>query len=228
MRQNVWPVVRIPRPSGRAVVLLVALLLTGAAAEEPTHRYLSLGDSFTAGSGASVAESFPDRLVARWRRAGVEVKHLNPAVNGYTTTDLIDDELPLLATFKPTVVTVAIGANDLVRGSDEKRYRSQLKRILKAIIDAGVKPASIYALPQPAWSAAPVAEAFGDRAVLQKKIERFNAVLKEEVSAVGGRYVDLWPLMLKNAKDLSDDGLHPSAQAYDAWAAELHKQIKLK
>ena len=33
-------------------------------------RYLSLGDSFTIGTGSSAAQAFPSRLAARWRHRG--------------------------------------------------------------------------------------------------------------------------------------------------------------
>lgn len=230
MRQNLWPLVRPPRPSVRAGGLLLALLVACACdAKEPAkHRYLSLGDSFTAGTGASEAEAFPVKLVAKWKASGVTVALKNPAVNGYTTDNLIEEELPLLRSFKPTIVSLAIGANDLVRGSDESHYRAQLQKIFKAILDAGVKPSSIFVIPQPAWSDAPVAEAFGDRNELRAKIQGFNTVLKEEAKAVGARYIDLWPLMLENAEDTAPDGLHPSAKMYDAWAAAIAKELPLK
>ena len=38
----------------------------------------------------------------------------NPAVNGYTTDDLIEKELSLVASFLPTLVTLLIGANDMM------------------------------------------------------------------------------------------------------------------
>jgi lysophospholipase L1-like esterase len=209
-------------------VLLCALLLSASAGAAEPERYLALGDSFTAGTGALPSESFPARLVARWKKSGVDVQLENPASNGFTTQDVIDEELPALETFKPSIVSLAIGANDLVRGSDEKRYRAQLKRIFKAILDAGVKPTAIFAIPQPAWSEAPISEAFGDRAELRRKIERFNEILKEEAKTAGARYLDLWPLMVKNDHKVAPDGLHPSVEAYDAMAAEIAKQLPLK
>lgn len=227
MRQKMWPFVGISR-GRRAGVLLVALLMgastTASATEGP--RYLALGDSFTAGTGALPSESFPARLVHHWKAKGHTVHLSNPAKNGYTTQDLIDEELPVLKTFKPTLVTLAIGANDLVRGADERRYRAQLRKIFQAILSAGVKPSAIFAIPQPAWHAAPVAEAFGDREALRAKIERFNTVLQEESKSVGARYIDLWPLMLKQKHDVAPDGLHPSASAYDAMAKALARHIK--
>src|SRR5947208_11609608 len=112
-------------------------------------RYLALGDSFTIGTGTTPEKAFPALLAARWRAAGRSVELLNPAVNGYTTDDLIAKELLHVPVFKPTFITLLIGANDIVRGgSDDKRFRGQLRRIYAQLRDDGVPPSAVVALPQ--------------------------------------------------------------------------------
>jgi len=196
------------------------LLLTAAA---PDVRYLSLGDSFTIGTGSSEGQAFPTRLKALLEKKGRTVKLLNPAVNGYSTQELIDDELPQLVAFKPTLVTLAVGANDIVRGRGPDAYRANLKAIFAAI----PKGTRVVAIPQPDWSRSPVAEAFGDPAELQKKIVQYNEILQAEAKAAGARYLDLWPLMRKqaDAKKVAPDGLHPSAAAHLEWAEALAKEL---
>src|SRR5207245_1150930 len=81
------------------------------------ERFLALGDSFTIGTGTSPDRSFPAVLVGIWGEAGARVELANPAVNGYTTDDLIAEELPLVASFRPDLVTLLIGANDIVQGA---------------------------------------------------------------------------------------------------------------
>src|SRR5579872_804859 len=85
---------------------------------DPVLRYLALGDSYTIGTGASdPSRSWPSIIAARLEsEGGRPVELVNPAVNGFTTDDLIEHELPYLARFKPQLVTVLIGVNDLVRG----------------------------------------------------------------------------------------------------------------
>jgi lysophospholipase L1-like esterase len=198
-------------------------------------RYLALGDSFTIGTGTTPERSFPAVLVRRWKRVGLECELSNPAVNGYTTDDLIRDELPLIERFVPDVVTVLIGANDLVaalrsdavvRGAAEDRYRGQLRRIHARI--AAVAPAARrFALPQPDWSLTPAGASFGDRGAIARSIERFNEIAREEIEVAGGAYVDLFPLMREQMRRgmTAPDGLHPSAEAYAAWAAALQNVI---
>ena len=79
------------------------------------------------------------------------------------------------------------------------RSRKNLQRIFSALKRDGVTPGRVWALPQPDWSRAPTAEAFGAPDALHAQIVRYNAILAEEVQAFGGKYVDLFPLMKQRA-----------------------------
>ncbi|HEV8470584.1 MAG TPA: SGNH/GDSL hydrolase family protein [Candidatus Limnocylindria bacterium] len=188
------------------------------------ERFLALGDSFTIGTGTTPDRSFPAVLAAIWRDHGAKVETSNPSVNGYTSDDLIAEELPLVAAFDPDLVTILIGANDIVQGSGEDRYRAQVARIHKRI-RADALDARVIGLPQPDWSLAPAAAGFGDTAVIRRTIERFNEIAREEAERAGGMWVDLFPLMREQARKrmFASDGLHPSAEAYAEWARELSR-----
>lgn len=198
-------------------------------------RYLALGDSFTIGTGTTPDRSFPAVLVLAWWEAGIECDLRNPAVNGYTTDDLIREELPLVESFAPDLVTVLIGANDIVAALRERavvtavaedRYRRQLRRIFERIT-AGAPAARVFALPQPDWSLTPGGASFGVLATLAKSIERFNEIIREEAERAGGTYIDIFPLMREQMRTemTAPDGLHPSAAAYWQWAGELKGQL---
>ena len=194
-------------------------------------RFLALGDSFTIGTGTTPARSFPAVLVDLWQKVGRECDLRNPAVNGFTTDDLIREELPLVEAFRPELVTVLIGANDIVAAfrdaaavtrRAEERYRRQLRRIHERV-KADAPKAARYALPQPDWSLTPAGSSFGEPADVAKAIEKFNEIAREEMEAAGGTYVDIFPLMREQMrkKMTAPDGLHPSAAAYAEWAAAL-------
>jgi lysophospholipase L1-like esterase len=186
------------------------------------ERFLALGDSFTIGTGTTPDRSFPAVLTRIWTERGRTVVLANPAVNGYTTDDLIRDELPTLASFAPTLVTLLIGANDIVRGSTEDRYRQQL-RVIHEQLDADASDARVVALPQPDWSLSPSGSGFGDIAVIARTIERFNEIARDEASRAGALWIDLFRLMREQGrkKMWASDGLHPSAEAYAEWARAL-------
>lgn len=228
--------------SFRLLLLLVSPLLAGCPRSAPTGtgedaaptrgreeiRYLALGDSFTAGTGNVPAEAFPSRLASLWRAHGRRVTLENVAVNGYTTEDVRAQEIPEVAPFHPTFVTLAVGANDYVHGWSADVYRSHVRALFRAILDAGVAPSRIVALPQPEWSLSPAAASFGDPPQVGAAIVAFNAILRDEARAAGARYVDLYPLMHRQAeaKMVAGDGLHPSARAHAEWAAAIYEQVE--
>jgi acyl-CoA thioesterase I len=195
---------------------------TPAALAPGAARYLALWDSFTIGTGGSPAQSFPARLVSRW---SCPVHLRNAGVDGFTTDDLTEVELPDLKSFGPTFVTLLVGANDIVHGESAGVYRAHVRAILAAIHEAGV--ARIVALPQTDWSLSPAARSFGAPEALHAQIVLFNRILSEETVAAGGEFVNLFPLMEEeaSAKMLAGDGLHPSSAAYDAWAAALAARV---
>jgi len=186
------------------------------------ERFLALGDSFTIGTGTTPDRSFPAVLTRIWTDRGRAILLANPAVNGYATDDLIALELPLVASFRPTLVTLLIGANDIVRGESENRYRRQLRSIHERI-RADAPDARVIALPQPDWSLAPAGSGFGDANVIARTIERFNEIARDEADRAGASWMDLFPLMREQGRKqmFAPDGLHPSAEAYAEWAQTL-------
>jgi len=198
-------------------------------------RYLALGDSFTIGTGTTPDRSFPAVLVNRWWDAGIACDLRNPAVNGFTTDDLIREELPLVEAYTPDLVTVLIGANDIVAAlradgavtaRAEARYRAQLRRIHERV-HAGAPAARRFGLPQPDWSLTVAGSSFGDPSAIAVAIERFNRLAREEVERAAGRYLDIFPLMREQMRKgmTAPDGLHPSVDAYAQWADALKETL---
>ena len=118
---------------------VLGLLLAGCgqatvSVREGALRYVALGDSYTIGTSVSSAESWPSQLVARVPRLGLVA---NLGVNGYTSRDLISDELPALPGLQPEFVTLLIGVNDVVQGVPEGTYAANLEEILDAVLSIG-------------------------------------------------------------------------------------------
>src|SRR5438270_13016553 len=157
---------RLVRPSGsfpESSLTLEQLIIP--------ERFLALGDSFTIGTGTTPDRSFPAVLTRLWTDRGRAVVLSNPAVNGYTTDDLIIDELPLVASFRPTLITLLIGANDIVQGSSDDRYRHQLRSIHERV-RADAPDARVIALPQPDWSMSPAGAVAGRADEISEEAER--------------------------------------------------------
>lgn len=189
-------------------------------------RYVALGDSYTIGTGLeNEAQNFPSLLARRLTEAtGVEVTLVNLGVNGYTTTDLIREELPVARKARPEVVTTLIGANDVVQGSDEATYRSRLQKIYQAIKELGVPAARVLAISVPDFSPLPGAAPFGSADHLRARIDAFNDIARSLAASRGFRYADITPITREtNHGDdwLAPDGLHPGPAQHRAFADHL-------
>jgi lysophospholipase L1-like esterase len=183
-------------------------------------RFLALGDSYTIGTGASdAAHSWPSIVAAR---LGAELT--NPAVNGYTTEDLIREELPLFDELKTDLVTVLIGVNDLVQGRSVEAYRRSLTTIYDAVATARVAAVSI-----PIWSYVPAAADFGGAARVDRLTQLYNAAARELAGARGFAWVDLGPVSTSRIGShgwLAVDQLHPGDTQYAAWAEVIWPPVE--
>ncbi len=186
--------------------------------------YLALGDSYTIGTGTSSrAANFPSLLALRLEQAvGRRVKVANPAVDGYTTQDLIRDELPLLPRIRPDFVSVLIGTNDIVQGISANSYEAALERIFDAILHHGVDADRVLVISIPDWSATPKASKYGRPQTILRRIEHFNDTAKREAALRAFRYTDIVAISRRREPNwLASDWLHPSDAQYLAWAEHL-------
>jgi lysophospholipase L1-like esterase len=175
-------------------------------------RYLALGDSYTIGTGASDESHGWAAIIAR--RLGADLT--NPAVNGYTTLDLIREELPYLERVNPDVVSVLIGVNDLVQGRSADPYRRSLQTIYDAVSGRETVAVSI-----PTWSYVPAAAGFGGKDRVDRLTRMFNAVASEEAAARGFTWIDIGSASTSGIGTkgwIASDQLHPGDAQYAAWA----------
>jgi lysophospholipase L1-like esterase len=183
-------------------------------------RYVALGDSYTIGTSVAEADRWPNQLVAVL--PGLELV-ANLGVNGYTSRDLIERELPQLDRLQPEVLTVLIGVNDVVQGVPEATYRANVALILDEVVAAvGADRALVVTTPD--YTVTPAGADYGDPARQSAAIRRNNAINTELAGARGIEVVDIYDLSLRAADDRSlvaDDGLHPSGAQYATWVERI-------
>jgi lysophospholipase L1-like esterase len=190
-------------------------------------RYVALGDSYTIGTSVSAGESWPRQLVARLGGSVELVANLG--VNGYSSDDLIREELPRLDGLDAELVTVQIGVNDVVRGVPQPSYAANVERILDDLLDR--LPASrIVAVATPDYTVTPMGAAFGNPAQQSAAIARFNDVLQTAADARGIAFVpDIFTISQRAATDRSlvaGDGLHPSGAQYAQWVDAIQPVVQ--
>ncbi|MBO0744469.1 MAG: hypothetical protein J2P43_05585 [Candidatus Dormibacteraeota bacterium] len=191
-------------------------------------RYLALGDSYTIGTGASrPAAAFPGRLRPRLEaQAGRPVEVVNPAVNGYTTADVVRDELPLLERVRPDLVSVLVGANDVARGWSLDDYQRGVRTIYATVARAVGRPSAALAVSIPDWSVTPAAREFGQPEELRNRIETCNAIAQVEARTQGFLWADVSEVSRALGREgLSEDGLHPNDRQYEAWAEAIWSEV---
>ncbi|MES1239697.1 MAG: GDSL-type esterase/lipase family protein, partial [Chloroflexota bacterium] len=147
----------------------------------------------------------------------------NLGVNGFTSRDLIEIELPPLPSLEPDVVTVLIGVNDVVQGVPADVYRAHVVEILDELV-ARVGARRILVVTIPDYTVTPLGGNYGDPATQSAGIRRNNATMTELATARGIVVVDIFDISLEAKADRSlvaDDGLHPSGAQYARWVDRI-------
>ena len=191
--------------------------------------YLPLGDSYTIGEGVPVADRWPNQLTARLADDGVMLKIAdNPSVTGYTTQDLIDNELSLVKTLRPGFVSLLIGVNDYVQGVSEQTFQENYRIILDEI-EANLDSNKIIIVTIPDFSKTPSGSGFGDAEQASLTIKRFNEFIIKEATSRNLLVVDIYEISQRASGDnslVASDGLHPSGKQYALWVDAIYAEIK--
>lgn len=196
----------------------------------PTHaalRYVALGDSYTIGTALdSATERWPEQLVERLRYVdGSPLLELvgNLGVNGFTSGNVIDVELPQLGRLEPQFASLLVGVNDIVQGVPAETYEANAAAILDTLL-ATLEPSRIVTVATPDYTVTPQGASYGDPATQSAGIRRNNGILERLAAERGIAYVDTFDISLRAGTDrrlVARDGLHPSGAQYALWVDRI-------
>jgi lysophospholipase L1-like esterase len=185
--------------------------------DEPRLRYVALGDSYTIGTSVAERERWPNQLVALEPRLELVA---NLAVNGFTSRDVVEVELPQLDIHRPEFVSVLIGVNDVVQGVPPATYRANVEAILDEL-GARLPMERIFTVSTPDYTVTPQGAAFGDPTRQSAMIARANEALSAACEARDIRFVsEIFEISRRARTDpvlVAADGLHPSGAQYALW-----------
>jgi lysophospholipase L1-like esterase len=189
---------------------------------------VALGDSYTVGTSASEGERWPNQLAERLADLEVELVG-NLGVNGYTSADVIDHELPRLARLNAELVSLQIGVNDVVQGVPDERYGAGVSQILDTILES--LPADrAFAVATPDYTVTLQGAAFGLPELQRAGILHVNEILRGACEQRGIAFVpDIFDISGAAADDQSlvaGDGLHPSAAQYARWVDAIEPVVR--
>jgi len=186
-------------------------------------KYTALGDSLTAGIGASTyEESYPYLLAQEISNGSTNVILRDRAYPGARTGDLIENLLPTAINDQPDVATVLIGINDVMGNVSKvtftENYTNILKR-LKTETKARILTISIPYIGTDKLILPPYNSYF------RHEIIEYNKIIRELAAANNVEYVDLYTQtenMFDNEEFFSRDLFHPSAKGYELWAKIIY------
>jgi acyl-CoA thioesterase-1 len=223
---------------GRAiagVVLVGALAGCGVSPTSPTPadavalRYVALGDSYTIGTSVRADERFPDQLIAALGEDASALRLVaNLGVNGFTSEDLIREELPALEDLDPEFITVLIGVNDVVQGVPIESYEVNVGTTLDTLL-ARLPADRVVTISIPDYTVTPAGADYGEPTRQHDGIVAANAVMARLTAERGIAHVDIFDLSRRAAADrtlVAEDGLHPSGRQYGLWVERIRPVVE--
>lgn len=187
-------------------------MMVGSNLGSPTITYLSLGDSLSSGVGVSDYKNSYPYLIAKKMSSKNEVKLINLAHAGDTSEELIANQLPKALSFKPDLITVLIGVNDIHNLKSLKEFEDNYTLIVGSLKKSRAK---IYLLSIPYLGSAKIVS-FPYNFILDFRTRQFNGVIKKISDKYSVKYIDLYSL-IKPENFYSTDQFHPSREGYFLW-----------
>lgn len=207
----------------RNLIFVFLLFTAPLCMAQPAEKinYVPLGDSYTIGTGTDAEHAFPAVLTAHLNEKGLAVKLLaNPAVNGFTTQDVLDVEMPVFLKQRVDFTTLLIGVNDWVSGMPERMFARNLALILDQVQQHLTHKNNIVLITIPDFSVTPQGAYFNRNGTATAGIQAYNAIIKREAALRKLAVADIFEISKSMGSDASlvaQDGLHPSAKGYKVW-----------
>lgn len=196
------------------------------------YNYLPLGDSYTIGEGAKPEEAWPNILVNNLNNNNIEVNLLgNPSVTGWTSQQLIDNELPIFEEKKPNFTTILIGVNDWVQEVSKEQFEINLIYILDFVQERLPDKSKVLTVTIPDFGVTKGGMQYLKGRDSKIGLTEFNNIIKKHSKARNLPCIDIMPISnrMANESDLvAADDLHGSAKMYALWEELIRPEaIKL-
>jgi acyl-CoA thioesterase-1 len=172
-----------------------------------------LGDSISAGYGIEVKQGWVALLQNKLAQANTPYEVINASISGDTTAGGLARIDKILATHKPDVVLVELGANDGLRGLQPRLAKDNLAEIARRARKAGAKVLLLSMRIPPNYG--------------KRYTEMFYDVYPQLSKELGVAYM---PFILEDValvKELMQpDGLHPNAKAQPMIADKVWEHLQ--
>ena len=184
-------------------------------------RYAAIGDSYTIGEGVNENERWSNILVEDLKQQDIYLEIVcNPSVTGWTTQQVMENELPVYRESKPDFATLLIGVNDWVQDVTLKKFRENLRFIISEMQKELKNKQHLLLVTIPDFSATPEGPKYSRGRDITKGLAEFNHIIKEEAAAKNLLVADIFEISQQVKGDatlVAADGLHPSGKEYAEW-----------
>jgi acyl-CoA thioesterase I len=196
-----------------------------------------IGDSTAAGQGSN---QFEDNFSLQYLKKSslsdnYQIFYQNFAISGATSQDVIENQLTKLEVFKPNLVLVSIGANDVTGSVSEQKYEENIKLItdkLKSFEMENPLKFEVIWLSIPDFVTSkillPPLNYF-----LSSRTKNFNQILSSQLETYHEmKLVDIYngtrdKFAKEPKKTFSKDGYHPSSGGYTEWVRVILQEVEL-
>ncbi|WP_029407376.1 arylesterase [Thiomicrorhabdus sp. Milos-T2] len=189
-----------------SIVTTVLLLSSCSQAKLPVLQsedvVVAFGDSLTVGYGVQKNQSYPSVLA---KMTGLNI--INSGISGETTQQGLARLSKVLVEYKPHLVILLEGGNDVLQKVPESQIKANLARMISMIQNSG-SAVLLVGVPEK--------KLFGSSLELYSELaNQFNIPLEEDIVAD-----------LIKRPSMKSDYVHFNAQGYQALAQAIHKQLK--
>ena len=199
--------------SGVQLLSLISMILISTQAIASAPRIILFGDSLTAGPGVAAQDTLSAQLSERLKKSGYTTEVVNAGVSGDTTETGLARLDYTLEGGSVDLAVIELGANDMLRGLDPLKARTNLEKIITAFQAKNARILLVTMVAGENWGQT------------YKKV--FDSIYPELAKKFG---VPLVPFIMQDIwgdpRLLIGDGLHPNAQGIAKMVDRIAPQIE--
>lgn len=190
---------------------------------------VALGDSLTEGEGdeSEAGGGYPARLARAINELRPNSQVINLGKSGWTSTEMIEGQLPTALEAGPSLALVWIGSNDLWQNNGPEqeaaelaRYTASIDQALRALTERGARVyiALLDDQSQRPYTTSPDGAGLSPEGVayMSRLGSLFNEAIRAKAAEYGAATVDFYnTTIFTDPATLAADGVHPNARGYD-------------
>jgi lysophospholipase L1-like esterase len=189
-------------------------------------KYMMMGESTGAGQGADYEKGIAV-LTTQHLAQTHRVEMLNTSISGATIEQILDDQIKVAQEYKPDIILIAAGANDVINVTPPWKLRSQLEEMIELLIQSNCEMKIVLTaspdmgspprLPQPLrWLAGLMTQVVNK--VFYSVISNYDLTLAPIAAETG-------PIFRRDHTLFAEDRFHPNEEGYAVWIPVLNTAL---